>query len=186
MDENAIGKGNERQFAACGGNAPGSINSISPLSARQVPLYADVIRRSFATVANDFNLTIENCPGHTSFITNEKLADKMKEGYYPYGYFVDGELIGFVSLTDIGGGVYELNALSILPEVRHFGYGQALLDFCKSKVRELGGRKITIGIIEESTVLKDWYAKNGFTHTGTKIFGHLPFTVGYMEGAPKE
>ena len=37
------------------------------------------------------------------------------------------------------------------------------------------------GIIEESVVLKNWYIANGFVHTGTKKFDHLPFTCGYLE-----
>ena len=74
-----------------------------------------------------------------------------------------------------------MNDVAILSEYRHFGYGKALLDFCKDKIKELGGSKITIGIVEENTVLKDWYAANEFIHTGTKQFEHLPFTVGYME-----
>ncbi len=36
-------------------------------------------------------------------------------------------------------------------------------------------------IIEENTVLKNWYIANGFVHTGTKKFDHLPFTTGYLE-----
>jgi hypothetical protein len=38
-----------------------------------------------------------------------------------------------------------------------------------------------IGIIEESTILKNWYIENGFIHTGTKRYEHLPFTSGYLE-----
>ena len=30
-------------------------------------------------------------------------------------------------------------------------------------------------------VLKNWYISNGFVHTGTKKFDHLPFTSGYLE-----
>ena len=74
-----------------------------------------------------------------------------------------------------------MNDVSILPDYRHFGYGKELLDFCKDKVREFGGNKITIGLIEENTILKEWYIANGFVHTGTKVFEHLPFTVGFME-----
>ena len=102
-------------------------------------------------------------------------------GNYPFGYFVDGKLIGFTSLTDVDSGTYEMNDVAILPEYRHFGYGKSLLDFCKEKVVELGGNKITIGIVDENTVLKDWYGTNGFIHTGIKRYEHLPFTVGYME-----
>lgn len=81
----------------------------------------------------------------------------------------------------MGDGIYEMNDVSILPVWRYLGYGKKLLDFCKAKVLELGGNKITIGIVEENAVLKDWYAANGFVHTGTKKFEHLPFTTGYME-----
>lgn len=69
----------------------------------------------------------------------------------------------------------------MLPEYRHFGYGKQLLDFCKTKVQERGGNKIIIDIVEENTILKNWYATNGFTHIETKKYEHLPFTVGYME-----
>lgn len=168
----------EWQIAVQRDNASGC---VATLSATHLPQYAEVIRQSFTTVAEDFGLTRENCPGHTSFISNERLASKIKAGYFPYGYFVEGKLVGFASLTGMGSGVYEMNDVSILPEYRHYGYGKELLDFCKAKVRELGGNIITIGIVEENAVLKDWYAANGFVHTGTKRFDHLPFTVGFME-----
>ena len=165
-------------FAKRNFRAPGR---ISPLSACHLPLYAEVVRLSFATVANELNLTKENCPSHTSFITNEKLAGKFKGGYYPFGYFIDGKLVGFASLTDNYNGIYEMDYVSILPGYRHFGYGKELLDHCKEKVKELDGCKITIGFIEENVILKEWYTANGFVHTGAKKVKHLPFTVGSME-----
>ena len=56
-----------------------------------------------------------------------------------------------------------------------------ILDYAKKQVMALGGEKIKIGIIEESSVLKNWYNQNGFIHIGTKKFSHLPFTSGYLE-----
>ena len=56
-----------------------------------------------------------------------------------------------------------------------------LQTYAKNKVKLLGGSKIKIGIIEESTILKNWYIENGFVHTGIKKFDHLPFTSGYLE-----
>ena len=154
---------------------------IRPLTAEHLSQYADVIRHSFATVAKDFGWTRENCPGHTSFVTDERLASKIKDGYFSFGLCVGEKIFGFVSLTDMDGSAYEMNDVSILPEWRHYGYGKRLIDFCKEKVKELGGAKITIGIVEDNTVLKEWYAANGFIHTGTKNFDGLPFTVGFME-----
>ena len=154
---------------------------IHPLTVKHLPEYAGVIRKSFSTVAKDFGLTKENCPNHTSFVTDERLASKLKDGYYPFGFFVGEKIFGFASLTDMGGGLFQMNDVSILPEWRHYGYGKKLLDFCKMKVKELGGSNIVIGIIEENTILKDWYIANGFIHTDTKKFDHLPFMVEYME-----
>lgn len=154
---------------------------IRLLTAENLPDYADVIRKSFATVAKEYGWTRENCPGHTSFITDERLASKIKDGYYPFGLCIGDKVIGFTSLTDMGSGVFEMNDVSVLPEYRHYGYGKKLLDFCKAKVREFSGNKITIGIVEENTVLKEWYNSNRFVHTGTKMYDGLPFTVGHME-----
>jgi len=36
---------------------------------------AEVIRESFATVAKEFNITEQNCPNYTGFITIEKLQN---------------------------------------------------------------------------------------------------------------
>ena len=155
--------------------------SIQALTARELPEYAEVIRQSFATVAREFGLTKETCPAHPSLISNEALRERFKEDYTPFGLFVDGKLAGFMSLTNKGGGVFVMNNVAVLPEYRHLGCGKALLEFCKAKVRELGGRKLEIDIIEDNTVLKNWYIANDFVNIGTERFDHLPFTVGYME-----
>ena len=92
-----------------------------------------------------------------------------------------GRIVGYMSLSKENDNTFELHNLAVLPELRHNGYGKMLLDYAKDKVKLLGGSKIKIGIIEESVVLKDWYIANGFVHTGTKKFDHLPFTSGYLE-----
>lgn len=153
---------------------------IRPLGSVNLAEYADVIRRSFATVAHDFGWTKENAPGHVSFLTDEQLQKQMNN-HETFGLCVDGKIAGFVALKDLGNAVFELRKISILPEWRHYGYGKKLLDFCKATVKENGGSKIVLDIIEENTILKEWYSANGFVHTGTKKHKHLPFTTGYME-----
>ncbi len=54
-------------------------------------------------------------------------------------------------------------------------------EYAFKTAKAMGFNKIQIGIIEENTILKNWYTKNGFVHTGTQKFEHLPFTVGFME-----
>lgn len=38
----------------------------------------DIIHKSFQTVADDMNLTKENCPSHTAFMPLEKLQNQFK------------------------------------------------------------------------------------------------------------
>ena len=154
---------------------------IKPVTARHLPEYAEVIRQSFATIARDFGFTRESFPNHTSFITDEQLRQKLGPGYYAFGCFVDGKIVGFASLEDQGRGVFELTNVAVLPECRHLKYGKALLDFCKAQFVQFGGRKLEICIIEDNARLKCWYAANGFVHTGTKRYASVPFLVGHME-----
>lgn len=141
----------------------------------------DVIHKSFATVAEEFGLTRENCPRHTSFMPIQFLETQLNWGWHMFALFEGERIVGYVSMSDEGGGVFELHNLSVLPEKRHRGYGKALLSYCKSVAYFKGAEKVRLGLIDESNILKEWYRKNGFVHTGTKKFEHLPFTSGYME-----
>lgn len=141
----------------------------------------EVIHKSFSTVAEQFGLTRENCPKHTSFIPICFLETQMNWGWHMFALCSGERIVGYMSLSKGDDNTFELHNLAVLPELRHNGYGKMLLDYAKDKVKSLSGSKIKIGIIEESTVLKNWYIANGFVHTGTKKFDHLPFTSGYLE-----
>ncbi len=145
----------------------------------------EVIHQSFSTVAEQFGLTRENCPKHTSFIPIYFLETQMNWGWHMFALFSEDKIIGYVSLSKEDDNTFELHNLAVLPEYRHNGFGKLLLDYAKDVVKASGGNVIKIGIIEESTVLKNWYIANGFVHTGTKKFDHLPFTSGYLEWKAK-
>jgi len=154
---------------------------IRKISSSEIPECAAVIRDSFSTTARDFGITEANCPNHTSFIKTEKLQKQYDDGRPMFVYTDGNKIVGYFSLAPMESGDYELNNLAVLPEYRHMGYGREMVLFAIERARELGGNKISIGIIEENTVLKNWYSRLGFLHTGMKKFGYLPFTVGFME-----
>lgn len=155
--------------------------SIAKVKTSDLPECLEVIHQSFKTVADAFGLTRENCPKHTSFIPLSFLETQMNWGWHMYALYTGEKIIGYMSLSKEGEDTFELHNLAVLPEYRHNGLGKLLLDRAKEAVRTLGGKSIKIGIIEESTLLKNWYIANGFVHTGTKKFDHLPFTSGYLE-----
>ncbi|MHB0999268.1 MAG: GNAT family N-acetyltransferase [Armatimonadota bacterium] len=150
---------------------------------RELDECAEVIRKSFATVADEFNLTRENCPTHPSFMTVERLKDDLIKGVQIFGLFVDGRLVGTVMLDEVSADTCSMERLAVLPEYRHKGYGRMLIDHICTEVKKRGGQMISIAIIDEHTTLKRWYETYGFHVTHTKRFDHLPFTVCFMEKA---
>lgn len=139
-----------------------------------------VIRAAFDTVALDFHLTTENCPTNAAFIRPEHLEYDRQRGALQYGAFFGEELAGFFELFQTENAV-NLKRLAVPPHYRHKGVGRAMLDFAEETARALKAQKLTLDYIEENTLLKSWYISAGFIFLGTKKFGHLPFTVGFME-----
>lgn len=154
---------------------------IKRVNATDLSKCLSVIHRSFATVAKEFDLTEKIAPKHPYYMKMETLQNRYKKGFLMFGLHVKEQLVGFASLNKVSVNVCELCNLAILPEYRHKGYGRKFLDFCKMKAKELGCNIIEIDIIEENTILKNWYIENGFTHKFVKKFDYLPFSVGFME-----
>lgn len=159
---------------------------IKKVNNEQLPECLDVIHKSFATVAEEFGLTKENCPKHTSFIPLYFLESQMEWCWSIFGLFEDSNIIGYMSISKENDNLYELHNLAVIPEYRHKGYGSKMIEYAKEVVKTLGGSKIKIGIIDESDILKKWYISHGFKYIGNKKFDHLPFTSGYLEYNIKE
>lgn len=141
----------------------------------------EIIRSSFITVAEEFGLTENNCPSHTAFMTIDKLQKQFDDGRPMFLFYQDDIPVGYFSLLKCRDEEWELNNLAVLPEYRRLGIGKSLVNYAVTTVKNYGGNKISIGIIEENTLLKNWYLKLGFNHISTRKFEHLPFTVGFMK-----
>lgn len=154
---------------------------VKVTKAEQLPICLDIIHKSFQTVAEDLHLTRENCPGHTAFMPPEKLRAAFDSGCSLFLCRYQNTFVGCFSLHPTADGA-TLDHLAVLPPYRHLGLGKELVAYAADYAKNhLGAQKIQIGIVEENTVLKAWYQSQGFIHTGTKTFDHLPFTVGFME-----
>lgn len=147
----------------------------------QLNICLEIIRSSFITVAEEFGLTEINCPSHTAFMTIDKLEKQFDKSRLMFLFYQDNIPVGYFSLAKRNDEEWELNNLAVLPEYRHLGIGKSMIDYAVTTVKNYGGAKISIGIIEENIVLKNWYLNLGFKHISTCKFEHLPFTVGLME-----
>lgn len=157
--------------------------AIRAITEDDIPACVQIIRSSFQTVADTFGFTPENAPLFPAFATDEaRLRFRMQEQHRPmYGWFVNGEPVGYYSLLLEADGACELGSLCVLPAYRHRGIGEALLYDALARASALGFRVMKLGIVEENTVLRQWYEAQGFVHTGTQKFDFFPFTCGYME-----
>jgi len=144
---------------------------------------ADLIRKSFHTVADEFGFTEENAPRFTAFATTEERLKWHMDGEHRLMYLdeEDGRICGYYSLLLRDPGECELGSLSVLPEYRHRGIGGDLLRHAVKTAKEQGCTVLNLSIVEENTVLRRWYESYGAVHTGTEKFDFFPFTCGYMK-----
>jgi ribosomal protein S18 acetylase RimI-like enzyme len=157
---------------------------IKQLQPVDFPLAVEVIRSSFATVAEEFELTEQNCPMYTSYSTTvERLERRYKMGMLIYGLYIGDLLIGSVTISENDKQGCEVLNLAVLPKYRHKGYGKQLLYFCIDKAKEMKCNKIWFSFNADNTLLKNWYIENGFVLTELKRLDVFPFIIGYMERA---
>jgi len=144
---------------------------------------AQLLNDSFGTVANDFGLTIENCPTNSAFITSEELESQLAENREFYAFNDDDASVGFIAIERSLGeaGTYYIEKVAVHPDFRREGIGQQLMRFAEDRIEKLGGNRISIALIDSNAVLKKWYMKQGFAITEIKIYEHLPFDVCFME-----
>jgi N-acetylglutamate synthase-like GNAT family acetyltransferase len=146
-----------------------------------IGIISDVIQKSYATVAQRYGLTLENCPKHPSNCTAEWIVNDMDRGV---AYFVaeSGKtVIGCIAIEKATDETCYLERLSVIPDERNQGVGLKLVTFFIDEAERLGYRKIGIGLIAKQHDLKLWYQRIGFAETGKKTFDHLPFDVAFME-----
>ena len=155
---------------------------IRPVRREDIPSCVRVIRRSHHTVADQFGFTAENAPRYVAFATDDKrlLWHMDSEHRLMYLEEEDGVVRGYYSLLLKNDGECELGNLSVLPEYRHRGIGTALLEHAVNTAREQNRTIMRLSIVEENTVLRKWYERNGAVHTGTEKYDFFPFTCGYM------
>jgi len=142
-----------------------------------------LVREAFGTVAAEFGWTEETVPANAAFTSLARLEGMRQKGIRMFGLEVDGAPAGFMAVEDGGEGTFYVERVSVLPRLRHVGLGRRLMGHALEVIRAAGGRRASIGVVDENAVLKRWYEAQGFRETGRKRFPHLPFTVCFMEKA---
>jgi ribosomal protein S18 acetylase RimI-like enzyme len=146
-------------------------------------ILAKLLNQAFDTVAKEFGLTKENTPTNSAFIASDELKAQLAENREFYIYVNNDKIVGFIAIEKAVNtpNTFYIEKLAVVPDNRHLGIGRQLMDFASNRILELGGKCISIGLINSNTVLKDWYSKQGYVECSIKTFEHLPFEVCIME-----
>jgi len=155
--------------------------NIREANSSDIAMITDVIRKSYATVAKRYHLSLENCPKHPSNCTVEWVESDIARGVTYFVIEADNTIFGCMACEKASAETCYLERLAVLPERRNRGAGYRLVHYFFNRAATLGFHKIGIGIIATQQDLKEWYQKLGFVETGTKSFAHLPFAVCFME-----
>ena len=124
-------------------------------------IISDVLRKSFITVADEFGFTVVNAPYFTAFTNSEKIQQKLDNGFKVFAYRMNEKIVGTV-------GFYRENdrhiieRLAVLPEYRHRKIGVKLMEFVENKIKEDNGKIIQLSMVDNNSVLKEWYIKLGY------------------------
>ena len=121
------------------------MHTITQLAPDDIPAAAEVIRQAFATVAEAFDLTEENCPTNGAFLRDAALAEEQERGTVLYGLSDEDGLSGCMALKRKDEATFSLEKLAVAPWSRNRGYGGALVAHAVEEVRRSGGGTICIG-----------------------------------------
>ncbi|MBN1466004.1 GNAT family N-acetyltransferase [candidate division KSB1 bacterium] len=141
---------------------------------------ADLVRNSFQDVANQFNITSDNCPTHPSNCTAEWIRNECKKGTEYFILLENSTAIGCVALERANREVYYLERLAVLPAYRERGYGHMLVDYCLEQARARQAKRVETSLIADHWELVEWYRRLGFRFKQRARFNHLPFAVTFM------
>lgn len=144
---------------------------------------AKLLNEAFSTVAKEFGLTKENCPTNNAFIAAEDLKSQLADTRVFYGYEDKSKMIGFIAIerSSRDPDTFYIEKVAVHPTFRHQHIGRKLMDFASERIKELGGKRISIGLIDSNIVLKKWYHNQGYSFVEVKTYEHLPFDVCIME-----
>jgi len=141
-----------------------------------------VLNISHGTVAKDFGFTKDNNPTNDTFIDEQTLRAQLNKGIDLYSLSIESDLIGCIAIEKSAKEIdtFYIEKVSVIPRFRNQGFGVNLMDFAISKIKGLGGKTVSIALIDSNVKLKRWYFNQGFVETGTKDFERLPFRVCFM------
>jgi GNAT superfamily N-acetyltransferase len=154
---------------------------VLPTTVNDAESIAFIVSGANRDIAQQFNINIKNAPKHPSFCTTSWILSEFERGE-EYFLYKDGNIpAGCVAFEQPDDDTAYLNRLSVLPEFRHKGIGATLVRYILDYSTTKNVKIVSIRIIADHILLKNWYLGLGFIEVNTQKFDHLPFAVRYMK-----
>ena len=138
-------------------------------------IITDILNKAFMTVAQEYGFTKENAPTFPAYMDSDRIENSMNNGLKMYGYIINDKIIGCVGYSNYREKIYFIERLATLPEYRHSGIGKKLMEFAENKIKEIGGKKIEIHVVDKNYVLREWYRKLNYVEIRIDEIKTLPF-----------
>ena len=154
---------------------------IRSVEEHDLALCLDTIHAAFGDSEKKFGYTKETYPSSGAYLTLDDLKEAKAKGVHMYAVYVGEKVAGYVQLEKVKDGVYAFRRFAVLPEYQNLGLGRALITHCRKRAASYGGRKLTLLMIYENTVLRGFYESNGFRLISTGRDKEYPFEYAIME-----
>lgn len=137
----------------------------------------EVIKKSYETVAKNYNLTKDNDPYNPAFMTESDYTEFGKKYIDMFAVYEDGRCIGFFDVLFGEDKKSLLDLICVLPEFRNRGLGKQMLDYALNYAEFNGRQTIAVRLNEDIEVSKKWLADSGFEVLHTKKDDNSPFAI---------
>jgi GNAT superfamily N-acetyltransferase len=102
----------------------------------------------------------------TQSLLREELAAKPQGSFLAWIDPADGGMSGCVWLEPVADGVWYLGSLATDPDRQNTGLGKIILSAAERWVRERGGRRIRMTVVNVRDTLIAWYIRRGYRASG--------------------
>lgn len=143
---------------------------MTPAVVADLPELADVAARTFP-LACPPSVSVDNI---AAFIDENLSEDRFRQYLADPDRAVlvvreEARMVGYAMLVRAGDGI-ELSKIYVLPGSHGAGASAALMAAALDTARELGVESVWLGVNQQNQRAQRFYAKQGFTVTGTRTF----------------
>lgn len=141
-----------------------------PITDEDVPSVVALMNRAYRGQSSSSGWTTE-----AAYITGDRINEAMLRADLrtkPHAVLLkwivplEDRLLGCVWLEGVGGGTWYLGSLTADPDRQNAGLGRTLLSAAEHWIKERGGSRIRMTVVNVREALIAWYLRRGYHLTG--------------------